>query len=100
MVDHTLHGNCAPCPACGLRRENVSGQVNDCGPITDHRHVRIECNICNNHGLMPLSAQEIVEKAAAEARLNYWPEREAAWARQMGNVVDLSSAKKKRAGQK
>lgn len=100
MVDHSIYENCEPCPACELRRESIVGHVNAFGPVTDHRHVFVECNECGGYGLKPIPAVEIVARAAEWARLNYWPAREAAWAAQNGNVVDISAQRKKRVGRK
>lgn len=97
MTDYTLHGNCEICPACELRREGVVGHVNDYGAITDHRHVFVACNECGGFGLKPLSDHEIIARTVEEARLGYWPAREAAWAQHNGNVIDLSVRRKARA---
>lgn len=86
-MDSTLHGNCIPCPSCELRREALTGLSGEFGPITDHRHVHVPCNDCGGQGLRPLTAQQVVDAAAAEARAKYWPAKEAVWAEQLGNVV-------------
>jgi hypothetical protein len=69
MTDHTLHGNCEPCPACELRRETI-----DTAAII--RPV-IQCQVCNGTGLLPLSDVEIVRRTCEEARRIYWPQFEA-----------------------
>lgn len=76
MTDHTLHGNCEPCPACELRRETI-----DTAAII--RPV-IQCQVCNGTGLLPLSDVEIVRRTCDEARRIYWPQFEARIAAQNG----------------
>ncbi|WP_426031925.1 hypothetical protein [Cypionkella sp. TWP1-2-1b2] len=80
MTDHTLHGNCEPCPACALRREEITGQSNGYGPITDHRHVFVECNECGGWGLYPIPPAEIVRRTVEEARRLYRPTVYPRWA--------------------
>ncbi|MDZ4393784.1 hypothetical protein [Cypionkella sp.] len=74
MTDHTLHGNCEPCPACALRREALPVQSNAYGKITDHRHIFVECNECGGYGLKPIPVAEIIRRTCEEARRIYWPE--------------------------
>lgn len=73
MVDHTLCGNCEPCDACALRREGLAPQSNGYGPITDQRHIYVECNECGGHGLKPILPAEIIRRTCEEARRLYWP---------------------------
>jgi hypothetical protein len=75
MVDHTLHGNCEPCPACALRREDLHI---DLGAIS---RPEVPCNICGGTGLAPISVQQIVQRQAEDARRNFWPDRERAYQR-------------------
>ena len=65
MPDETLCGNHDPCPACDLRREAL-GKV----PIG---FGDVPCNTCGGKGFLPLSAAEIVERTADEARRTHWP---------------------------
>lgn len=74
MTDHTLHGNHDPCPACEERRARLDLTRIDRDPVP--------CNLCGGDSFIPLPDAEIVRRAAEAARRDYWPAREAAWARQ------------------
>ena len=76
MPDHTLHGNNERCPACELRQEAVDRSM--------ILRPKIECQVCDGTGLLPLSTAEIVRRTCEEARRIYWPQFEARIAAQNG----------------
>ena len=88
MADHTLKGNNdGPCPACALRREELArglaryhGLESWAGPVS------CPCNACGGTGLVALSDAEIIRRSVEWARLHYWPEVKARWARLTGRT--------------
>lgn len=76
MTDYTLHGNNEKCPACELRQEALDRSM--------LLRLKIECQVCNGTGLLPLSDAEIVRRTCEEARRIYWPQFEARVAAQNG----------------
>lgn len=66
MPDETLHGNHDRCTACELRRQEAGLSLGD----------KINCQLCDGRGIIPLSAEEIVRRQVAWNREHYWPEWE------------------------
>jgi hypothetical protein len=74
MPDAALHGNGYNCPGCELRRAEQIAR-GGFGPAP-------ACNQCKGTGRIALRTKDIVAAAVAEARLHYWPERDARWGTQ------------------
>ena len=74
MPDIGLHGNGVPCPACELRREAlIEGRA---------MNQSVECNFCGGVGRVGRAVEAIIREACEWAAANYWPQKEAEWARE------------------
>mgnify|MGYP000406868297 CR=1 FL=1 len=74
MADKALHGNGDNCPACELRRDDLRA--------SKAMDQSVECNFCGGTGRVGKAVEQIIREAVEWARVHYWPERKAAWARQ------------------